>query len=279
MTLTAATTQQGRQQRPARKVEVHPVTQRRVLRLEWVKFTTLRSTWIALAVAVVGTIAVGGLASWAIASRWSRLDIGERLTFSPITQSLTGVYLAQLVIGVLGVLIISSEYSTGMIRATLALVPRRLPVLWAKLSIFAVVTFLLMLATAFVSFAVGQALLGSHGTTLSAPNALRSVFGVAIYLTLVGAIAVSAGFLLRNTAGGIASVVGLIIVLPALAHVLPQSWQHNYVPYLPSNAGGALYTIHPDPGTLSPWTGFGVMCIWAAVLLAGAAALLKRRDA
>jgi len=244
-----------------------------------VKFTTLRSTWIALAIAVVGMIAVGGLASWAIASRWSHLDIGERLTFSPISQSLTGVYLSQLVVGVLGVLIISGEYSTGMIRATLAAVPRRLPVLWAKLMVFSSVTFVSMLVAALVSFEVGQAFLGSHGTTLSAPNALRSVLGVAVYLTLVATIAVCAGFIVRSTAGGIASVVGLIIVLPALAHVLPQSWQQNYVPYLPSNAGGALYTIHPDPGTLSPWAGFFVMCAWAAAFLIGAVVLLKRRDA
>jgi ABC-2 type transport system permease protein len=152
-------------------------------------------------------------------------------------------------------------------------------VLWAKQAIFAAVTCVLMLATAFVAFGVGQALLGSHGTTLSAPNALRSIVGVAVYLTLVGIIAVSAGFILRNTAGGIASVVGLIIVLPALAHVLPQSWQHNYVPYLPSNAGGALYTIHPDPGTLSPWAGRLVMCLWAAAFVATSVVLLKRRDA
>lgn len=275
MTLTA----DARQIVSSRRVQVHPVTQRRVLRLEWVKFTTLRSTWIALAIAVLGTIAVGGLASWAIASRWAHLGPDERLTFSPITQSLTGVYLAQLVIGVLGVLIISSEYSTGMIRATLAAVPRRLPVLWAKLAVFSTVTFVLMLATAFTAFLVGQALLGTHGTNLSAPNALRSVVGVAIYLTLVGVIAVCAGFIVRNTAGGIASVVGLIIVLPALAHVLPQSWQHNYIPYLPSNAGGALYTIHPDPGTLSPWAGLGVMCAWAAAFLIAAVVLLRRRDA
>jgi ABC-2 type transport system permease protein len=101
-----------------RRVQVHPVNQVRVLRMESIKFTTLRSTWIALSVAMLGTVAVGGLASWAIASRWSHLDLGERLAFSPITQSLTGVYLAQLVIGVLGVLYISSEYSTGMIRAS-----------------------------------------------------------------------------------------------------------------------------------------------------------------
>ena len=262
-----------------RRTHVSPVTQRRILASEWVKYTTLRSTWIALTIAVIGMVGVSALACYAIASRWSHLDLGERLTFSPTTQSLTGVYLSQLVIGVLGVLIISSEYSTGMIRATLSIAPKRLPVLWAKLLIFSLVTFVSMLAAAFTAFGVGQALLGVHGTSLSAPHALRSVIGVAVYLTLVAVIAVSAGFILRNTAGGIASVVGLIIVLPAIAHVLPASWQHDYVPYLPSNAGGAMYTQFPDPGTLSPGAGALVMALWAAAFVVLAAVLLKRRDA
>jgi ABC-type transport system involved in multi-copper enzyme maturation permease subunit len=265
--------------RPQRRVPIAPVTQRRAIRSEWVKFTTLRSTWISLAAAVLGTVAVGALASWAIDSHWSRLQPQDRLTFSPITQSLTGVYLAQLVIGVLGVLVISGEYATGMIRATLAAVPHRVPVLWAKLVVFAAVDFVLMLVAAFAAFFVGQALLHSHGTTISAPHALRSVIGVALYLTVVGVLALALGFIVRSTAGGIASVFGLLLVLPVIAHVLPVSWQHDYVPYLPSNAGGALYTIHPDPGTLAPWTGFGVMCAWAAAAVILAVVMLRRRDA
>lgn len=264
---------------PARRVPLKPVTQRRAIHSEWVKFTTLRSTWLALTAAVLGTVGVGALASWAINMHWARLQPQDRLMFSPITQSLTGVYLAQLVIGVLGVLVISGEYATGMIRATLSAVPRRLPVLWAKLVVFATVDFVLMLIAAFASFFVGQALLHSHSTTIGAPYALRSVIGVALYLTVVGVMALSLGFIVRSTAGGIASVVGLLLVLPAIAHVFPLSWQHHYVPYLPSNAGGALYTIHPDPGTLSPWHGFAVMCIWAVAAVVAAAVVLKRRDA
>lgn len=262
-----------------RRVPVSPVSQASGIRSEWIKFSTLRSSWLSLAIALVGTVGVGALASWAIDSRWSHLDAGERLTFSPITQSLTGVYLAQLVIGVLGVLVISGEYSTGMIRATLAASPHRLQVLWSKLAVFVTVDLAAMLLAAFGAFFIGQALLHSHGTTISAPDALRSVIGVGLYLAVVGVLAVAVGFIVRSTAGGIASVVGLLIVLPAIAHVLPASWQRDYVRFLPSNAGGALYTIHPDPGTLSPWVGFAVMCAWAVAAVVGAAVVLIRRDA
>ena len=276
----ATTTAAGGANRPAgRRVPVAPVTQRSATISEWVKLSTLRSTWLTLASAVLGTVAVGSLASWAINAHWASLHPGERATFSPITQSLTGVYLAQLAIGVLGVLVISGEYATGMIRATFAAVPRRLPVLLAKLVVFAVLTFVATALAAFAAFFLGQALLGAHATTITAPHALRAVFGVALYLTVVGALALGLGFVVRSTAGGIAAVFGILLVLPAIAHVLPASWQSNLLPYLPSNAGGALFTMHPDPDTLAPWTGFAVMCAWAAGALAAAALLIRHRDA
>jgi ABC-2 type transport system permease protein len=265
--------------RTERRVPVQPVTQSRTIGSEWVKLSTLRSTWITLAAAFIGTIAIGALASWAIDAHWARLGADERASFSAITQSLTGVYLAQLAIGVLGALVITGEYATGMIRATLSATPRRLPVLRAKIAVFAVMTFVVTTAAAFIAFFVGQALLHSHGTTIGAPHALRAVLGVGLYLTVVGVLALSLGFVVRSTAGAIASVFGILLVLPALGHVLPSNWQMHLLPYLPSNAGGALYSLHPDPGTLSPWTGFAVMCAWAAAAVLAAAVVLRRRDA
>jgi hypothetical protein len=264
---------------PRRRVPVRPVNQLRAISSEWVKLSTLRSTWITLAAAFAGAILVGGLASWGIESHWSRLGPGEVARFSPISQSLTGVYLAQLAIAVLGVLVNTGEYATGMIRATLAAVPHRLPVLWAKLGVFAVMTFVVTTVAAFIAFFLGQALLHSHGTTLAAPHAVRAVVGVGLYLTVVGILALGIGFMVRSTAGGIATVLGILLVLPAIGHVLPSSWQTSFLPYLPSNAGGVLFTLHPDPGSLGPWAGFGVMCAWAAASVAGAAYLLRRRDA
>jgi ABC-2 type transport system permease protein len=262
-----------------RRAAVGHVTQWRAVVSEWVKFRTLRSTWITLAFAVAGTIGIGALASWGIASHWAHLSPAEQLTFSPISQSLTGVYLAQLAIGVLGVLVISGEYATGMIRATLAAVPTRVPVLWAKLTVFASTTFVFTLAASVASFFIGQQLLGVHGTTISAPHAVQAVIGVALYLTVVGILSLAIGSVVRSTAGGIATVFGLLLVLPVIGHVLPQSWQTSVLPYLPSNAGGALFKFPPDSGTLGPWTGFGVMCAWAAAAVIAAVVLLRRRDA
>jgi ABC-type transport system involved in multi-copper enzyme maturation permease subunit len=250
-----------------------------VVASEWIKLRSLRSSWLTLAAAVIGMIGIGWLVSFETNSHWAHMQADERAGFDPVSRSLTGVYLAQLAIGVLGVLVITGEYATGMIRATLSAVPRRLPVLWAKLGVFCAITFVLMLVSAFAAFLVGQQLLGSHGTTLSAPHALRAVIGVALYLTVVAALAVGLGFMVRSTAGGIASLFGLLLVLPAIGHVLPTSWQQHILPYLPSNAGGALYSLKPDPGTLAPWTGFGVMCVWAAVAILGAMVVLRRRDA
>ncbi|HEV7209626.1 MAG TPA: ABC transporter permease [Mycobacteriales bacterium] len=255
------------------------VTQGQVIASEWIKLRSLRSSWFTFVAAIVGMIGIGLLVSAVTNAHWGQLGPDERAHFDPVTRSLTGVYLAQLAVGVLGVLVISGEYATGMIRATFGAVPTRLPVLWAKLAVFAAVTFVLMLISSFVAFLGGQQLLTTHGTTLGAPNALRAVVGVALYLTVVGALGIALGFLIRSTAGGIATLFGLLLVLPTIGQVLPASWQVHILPYLPGNAGAALFTLHPDPGTLSPWIGFAVFCGWAAAALLGASVLMMRRDA
>lgn len=262
------------------ELEVSNVSQIRVLRSEWIKFWSLRSTWLTLLAAVVAMIAIGWLVGWATNSHWASAPPDERLGFEPIGRSLVGVNLAQLAVGVLGVLLISGEYATGMIRATLSAVPTRAPVLWAKAGLFALVTYVLMLATTLVAFIGGQHFLASHGTTLSAPFALHAVVGVAGYLTLVGVLAVALGFIIRSTAGGITALVGLLLVVPGIGQVLPLSWRNHTLPYLPSNAGASMYTLHPeDPAALSSSMGLLVLCLWVAAALALAYGLLKRRDA
>ncbi len=261
------------------QVQVAPVSQARVLKSEWIKMRSLRSTGLTLLAAVVAMVAIGWLVGWATNSHWSRMDPIERALFSPIDNSLTGFHLAQLAVGVLGVLLISGEYATGMIRATFSAVPHRLPVLWAKSVLYAGVTFVLMLAAAFAAFLGGQQFLGSHGTTLSAAHAVQSIVGVAGYLTLIAVFAVALGFIIRSTAGGIATLFGLLLVLPAIGRVLPTSWQDATLPYLPSNAGASMFSIHTDPSNLSAGSGLLVLCLWVAAALAGAAVLVKRRDA
>jgi ABC-2 type transport system permease protein len=152
-------------------------------------------------------------------------------------------------------------------------------VLWAKAALYAVVTFTLMLVSAFLAFLVGQHFLASHGTTLSAPHAWRAILGVAVYLTLIGMLAVAFGFLIRSTAGGIATLFGLLLVLPGVGQLLPASWQAHTLPYLPSNAGSSMFSVRVDPTALSPGTGLLVVCIWVAVALALAAVVVRSRDA
>jgi hypothetical protein len=182
-------------------VQVRPVTARRVLRSEWVKLRSLRSTAWTLLSAVVLMIGIGWLAGWGANDTWSDLSPQEQATFSPVDVTLAGFYLAQLAVSVLGVLLVTGEYATGMVRATFAAVPRRLPVLWAKAVLFAGVTFALMLLAAIAAFFGGQELLGEHGVPLSQAGAIRGIVGVAGYLTVVAVLAVALGFIIRSTAG------------------------------------------------------------------------------
>jgi ABC-2 type transport system permease protein len=257
------------------------VTQWRVLRSEWLKFRSLRSSYIALAAMVVGMIGFGVLFSAVTANRWPVMRAHAKLTFDPTGTSLQGFQLAQLIIGVLGVLLVSGEYSTGMIRATMSAVPTRLPVIWAKAAVFAVVTWILATVTSFVSFFVGQALLSSQHiqTDLSAPGVLRAVFGTGLYLTVVGLLGVALGWIIRSTAGGVATLFGLLLVLPALGEALPDTWAEHVNPYLPSTAGQSVTAVHPDPGLLAPWNGFLVFCAYAVVGFVVAVVLVRRRDA
>src|SRR6266851_3849536 len=258
------------------------VTQARVVRSEWMKFRSLRSTLYTLLAAVALTIGIGALFSAVTASQYHTFSAADKATFSPISTSLTGIAFAVVAFGVLGVLLMSGEYSTGMIRASLTVVPRRLPVLWAKLVVFSSAIFSISLVASFVSFFVGQALLSGHhlNVAITAPGALRSVIGAALYVTVAGLIGVSLGALFRNTAAGIATFAGVFFVLPPLTGLLPASISNHLAPYLPSNAGGSLWggsaTVH---NALSPWTGFALLCGYAVVLIAAAAWRLRRADA
>lgn len=263
-----------------RTVVVQPVTFARVLRSEWIKVRSLRSTKITLAVAVVLMAGIGLMSAVITATQWSRLPAASRASFDAVTTVLQGHRFAQLAIGVLGVMLVSSEYSTGMIRATLAAVPRRLPVLWAKSGVFTAVTLVSMTLASFAAYLGGMSLLSSHHlqTSLSAPGVTRAVIGAALYLTVVGLLGVALGALLRHTAGAIAALVGLLLA-PVFVNLLPSSVKTAISPYLPSNAGDALLNVHQQAGTLSPWAGFTVMCAYAVAALAAAAFALRKRDA
>jgi hypothetical protein len=153
--------------------------------------------------------------------------------------------------------------------------------LWAKAMVFAVVTFLLMAPAAVAAFLIGQSILQSKhlDTTLSSPGVLRAVLGAALYLTVVGLMGLALGALLRNTAGGISALFGILFVLPIIVQFLPASWADPIDKYLPSTVGVGITRVHTDPTALAPWTGFTLFCGYAAIVMAAAAIGLRRRDA
>ena len=258
------------------------VTLPRVLRSEWLKFWSLRSSYYALGGMVVAMVGFGGLFSAVTANRYPLMTHAEQLRLDPAQVSLRGYALAQLVIGVLGVLVITGEYGTGMIRSSVGAAPRRWPVLVGKAAVFAAITLVVTEIAAFAAFFVGQAFLDTQhiGTTLDADGVLRGVVGTGLYLTVVGLLGTGIGFIIRSTAGSIATVFGLLLVLPALGEALPSDWGDKINPYLPSNAGQQILVVHPDAAAvLSPWGGFAVFCGYAAAALVLGGYLLKRRDA
>ncbi|MDX6725748.1 MAG: type transport system permease protein [Baekduia sp.] len=258
------------------------VTQARVLRSEWTKLWTLRSTRWSLLAAVVAMAGLGILIAAVQMSRWTHLEPHERAVYDSIDTGVGGYHLAQLAIGVLGVLVISGEYSTGMIRSSFMAVPKRLPVLWAKIGVFAAVTFVLMLVASLVSFFGVQAIVTGHHVqhSLGDPHALRVVVGTALFLTVLGILSIGIGGLVRNTAGGIALFVFLLFVLPGITAILPASVADSINPYLPLNAGFTVATsTFENSNHLSPWGGFALFCGYAALAVGAAAVGLLRRDA
>ncbi|TAM84448.1 MAG: ABC transporter permease [Jatrophihabitans sp.] len=252
-----------------------------ILRSEWIKLRSLRSTWISLVVAAVLAIGLGVLFSALRGNDFSHHGVIPGPFFDPVAVSLRGVYLAQVAVGVLGVLLITGEYSTGMIRASLTAVPRRAPVLLAKTAVYAVASYVVAVVATFFAFLGGQAALGAYGfgVSLSSPGALRAVFGGALYLMVVGLLGLGLGFALRNTGGAIATLFGLLLILPALAQALPSSWQDHIDKYLPMTAGTQIMVTKPDAGSLSPWTGLLVFACYALAALVAGAIVLRRRDA
>jgi ABC-2 type transport system permease protein len=255
------------------------VTQARVVLSEFTKLRSVRSTWYSLGTAVVATIGLAALVPAIAGHHYTQMSAQDKADFHPLEVNFVGVQLAQLAIGVLGVLVITAEYSTGMIRASFTAVPKRLPVLWAKTIVYAATLLVLMIPSVLIAFVIGQAILSRHHINIafSHPGVARAVFGAALYMTVVGLFGLGLGAIVRNTAGGISSFAAIMFVLPPLLNVLPASWNHAASPYLPLAAGEAILAITPG-NHLSPWVGLLLLCGYAAAALGVAAVLLVRRD-
>jgi hypothetical protein len=274
-----------------------------LLLAEWTKIRSVRSTVWTLIIFVIVSLGLTTLFTWLTLNALNNGRNGARssgIVTDPVSFILgTGLGLGQLAICVLGVLVITSEYSTGAIRSALLAVPRRYPVMLAKGLVFAALVIVVGEIVAFLSFFIGKALVNGHAVTLhgheagrvitvhhtitvslSQPGVLQAVVGSGLYLTVLGLFALAIGGLIRHSAGAITAVIGMVLVIFPLAGLLPSSWGAHVHAYLPTIAGQLITQDKPAAGQLlSAWQGFGVFCAWTVLLLAAAIFLLQKRDA
>ena len=256
----------------------------RLLAMEWTKLRSVRSTAWSFAVFVVLTLGLSALLTALNVSQWDKMDESRRLAIQldPTGAILgSGFFIGQLALCVLGAMVVTTEYSTGMIRASLLAVPTRVPMLIAKVAVFAVVTFVVGAVVSFGAFFISAPILHSKvPVSISDPGVTRAVFGAALYLMMLGLFALALGALIRHTAAAITVVIGFVLVLAPLAQLLPGSVGKHIHAYLPSEAGHLVAQQHPaKDDLLGPWAGFGVFSLWTLVLLLLAAYFLRERDA
>ena len=253
-----------------------------LVRSEWTKIRTVRSTMWTIAVTIVLGVGIGALVTAVTRSHWLSMGIGDRQSFDATATSLTGLLLAQFSIGILGVLAVSAEYSTGTIRATFSAAPNRTRVLAAKVVVFGILSFIVAEVTSFGAFFVGQFLLSAPAThaTISQPNVLRAVFGGGLFVCVLGLFAMGLGVMIRHTAGAISTFVGILLVLPIIVQALPQQLSLDVRKFMPDRIAVDMVTTKGrDFIAFSPWVGMLVLCLYAVGTLVIGASLLQSRDA
>ncbi len=235
----------------------------------------------ALGVAVVSTIGFGVLLTAIAVNQWDHRTLAEVSGFDPLLYSYAGLNVAQLCIGVLGVLVMTSEYATGVIKLTFGATPQRRILLGAKVLTFSAVIAVVSLISCVTVFFICQAILASKhaGVAITDPGVVRAVLGGAVHMVLIGAIAVGIGALVRHTAGAVAILFGVLLIVPGLVQLLPQPWNNDITLYLPSSAGAAMSAVVRFPNLLSPLGGLLVLTSYAVATLVVASILLVRRDA
>ncbi|MEU5029765.1 ABC transporter permease [Streptomyces milbemycinicus] len=250
------------------------VTRVRVLRSEWSKLWSVRSTGIALGATALLTIGLGAF----IGANYSPGEAAG--TTGPVQVALLGIQFGQVIIAVLGVMVAAGEYSTGSIRATLTAVPRRLPVLWAKAAVFGAVAFATLLATFFVTFLVSQGFLSGtdQEAALTDPGIARALVGSAAGIALIGVVSLALGAALRGVPAGIGAYIGGVLILPEVLGTLPFGAAEDAVAYFPSRTVEALMATGSAADLLAPGVAFVALCAWVTVALGAAGLLLRRRD-
>ncbi|WP_369262233.1 ABC transporter permease [Streptomyces sp. R35] len=251
-----------------------------VLKSEWTKIRSVSSTVWTLSLAAVVTIALGILISLLSRNEWDKLSAGDKLSFDPTFISFAGMSLGQLAMIVFGVLVVGNEYSTGMIRTSLAAVPQRGTFLFSKIAVAASLALVVGMITSFIAFSLGQAMLGTHKASIGDPGVLRAVIGGGLYMTLIAVFSMGVAAMLRSP------MLSLGILMPfffLISNILGAvSATKKIGRYLPDQAGSKIMRVVTpvnDDTPYGPWGGLAIMVLWVALALLGGYALLKKRDA
>jgi ABC-type transport system involved in multi-copper enzyme maturation permease subunit len=257
------------------------VTLMSVAKSEWIKFRTVRSTNVSVFIFVFLTIGLGVLISWLVRSHYSNMPLAQRLTFDPVSTSLGAIIVAEFAAGVIGAMFISSEYTSGAIRTTLAAVPTRVRLILAKLLVLVVSMIVVSEIVVIATFLIGMRIFSGVVPTVSLGNGsvLRAVLLSGVFLTLLVLFSFALGVILRQSIASISVFVSLLLIVPLLGFFFPQSWQDHFQKFEPINLGGSMMAIIPNPQNFAPWGACAVMAIYVAFLLVLGTTLFSRRDA
>lgn len=257
------------------------VTLASTARSEWIKFRSIRSTVMGVALTAVLTIGIGLLITLTLRAHWGTLEPVRKLTFDPVSTSLGGTFFAQFAVGVIGALFITAEYTSGSIRTSLAAVPHRTTLALGKTLVLAASILVVSEVVCLTSFLIGQWIYaGIHvGASLSSGPVLRAVLLAGVYLTLLSVIGFALGLILRHSAACISVFVSLLLILPIILFLLPQSWQNDFQRFEPSNLGSSMMSVVPQANLFTAWPALGVLAIYVVVLLGVGIVVLERRDA
>lgn len=251
-----------------------------VIRSEWTKIRSVASTVWTLSLAVVVTIALGMLISALSNHEFDQMSERDRLSFDPTFISFAGMTLGQLAIIVFGVLVVSNEYSTGMIRSSLAAVPQRGTFLFSKIAVATGLALAVGMATSFVAFFLGQAMLGEHRAAIGDPGVLRAVIGGGLYMALIAMFSMGVASMLRSPMLSLGILMPFFFLVSNILGHVPATRKIGR--YLPDQAGNKIMQVVTpveDSTPYGPWGGLGIMVLWVVAALAGGYVLLKRRDA
>ncbi|MEE1757152.1 ABC transporter permease [Streptomyces sp. SP18CS02] len=253
-----------------------------VLRSEWTKIRTVSSTTWTLASALVVTVALGAALCALVKATFADMSPIEQATFDPTLISFSGMVLGQLAMVVFGVLVVGTEYSSGMIRTSLAAVPRRVTFLLGKIAVAGALALVVGLATSFLSFFLGQALLGGYRTDIGADNVLRAVIGGGLYMGLIAVFSMGVAAMLRSSTLSLGILVPFFFLISRILSAVPRA--KEVARYFPDQAGARIMQVVPGAmnsgeAPYGPWGGLGIMVLWVAAALLGGCVVLRKRDA